>query len=80
MNVSRRPPPGGVWFAFRESEPYFFVMTPSRIGTHDPVVFQDAMFDFVRNVDWIKNGWLTDQEVSFGRIPFATSVEEDGHV
>jgi hypothetical protein len=30
-------------------------MTPPHNSVHDPVLFWDAQFDFVRNVDRIKN-------------------------
>ena len=53
MNVSRGP--GDVRHALRESEPDFIVMTPPHISVHDPILFRDAQFDLVRNVDRIKN-------------------------
>jgi hypothetical protein len=41
--------------ALGESEPDFIVMTPPHIGVNDPILFRDAQFDCVRDVDRIKN-------------------------
>jgi hypothetical protein len=40
---------------FQRKRALFFVMRPSHIGTYDPVLFRDAQFNFVGNVDRIKN-------------------------
>jgi len=47
--------PGYVRLALRERKPDLSIMTPPHNSVHDPVLFWDAQFDFVRNVDRIKN-------------------------
>ena len=67
----------------REGEPYFFTVSPPYGGMHEPISFRYVEFNFIRNLDRVKDD---DTRAFIGNVAddarqrLATVVEVDDAV